>query len=71
MNELIGMDITQLSYGALFVWLLFDSNKKNKEREEKYQATIETLSTALNNNTAITEDVKEIKGMLMGGAKNE
>ena len=36
MNDIFNIDITQLSYGALFVWLLFDTNKKNEQREIKY-----------------------------------
>ena len=35
MNELLNIDLTQLSYGGLFVWLLFDTNKKNEQREKK------------------------------------
>ena len=37
MNELLSIDLSQISFGALFVWLLFDTNKKNENREQKYQ----------------------------------
>ena len=35
MNELLSIDLSQISFGALFVWLLFDTNKKNENRQFK------------------------------------
>ena len=55
MSELLSLDITQISYGALFVWLLFDTNKKNEAREKKYQDTIDNLAL----NIGVINDVKE------------
>ena len=55
MNELLSLDIAQISYGALFVWLLFDTNKKNEAREKKYQDIIDNLSV----NIGVINDVKE------------
>lgn len=72
MEELLGgMDITQLSYGALFVWLLLDTNRKNQEREEKYQQTIDTLAQKIGVVEIIKNDVDEIKEIIKGGVKNE
>lgn len=67
-NELI--DIQQMSFGALFVWLLMDTNKKNAEREAKYQSIIDNLSVNIAVIEDVKEDVKEIKNMI-GGHKNE
>lgn len=72
MEELLGgMDVTQLSYGALFVWLLLDTNRKNQEREQKYQQTIDTLAQKIGVVEIIKSDVDEIKGIIKGGVKNE
>lgn len=68
-NELI--DIQQLSFGALFVWLLMDTNKKNAEREAKYQSIIDNLSVNIAVIEDVKEDVKEIKNIVIGGNKNE
>ena len=62
-----GLDITQLSYGALFVWLLLDTNRKNNEREQKYQDTIDNLAKNIGVINTIKEDVDEIKVILRGG----
>ena len=67
-NEIF--DIQQLSFGALFVWLLLDTNKKNAEREAKYQSIIDNLSVNIAVIEDVKEDVKEIKSMI-GGHKNE
>lgn len=72
MEQLLGgMDITQLSYGALFVWLLMDTNKKNKEREDKYQATIDLLVSKVGIIEEVKNDVDEIKVIIKGGMLNE
>ena len=67
-NEIF--DIQQMSFGALFVWLLLDTNKKNAEREAKYQSIIDNLSVNIAVIEDVKEDVKEIKNMI-GGHKNE
>lgn len=68
-NEIF--DIQQLSFGALFVWLLLDTNKKNAEREAKYQSIIDNLSVNIAVIEDVKEDVKEIKNIVIGGHKNE
>ena len=67
----MGFDIAQLSYGALFVWLLFDTNKKNEAREKKYQETIDNLAQNISIIADVKEDVEEIKGIIIGGVKDE
>lgn len=64
------VDIQQLSFGALFVWLLLDTNKKNADREARYQDTIDNLATNIAVIQDVKEDVKEIKTMI-GGKINE
>lgn len=43
-NEMITYLISNVSFGALFVWLLWDTRKDGKQREEKYQETIDKLA---------------------------
>ena len=71
MNELLNLDITQISYGALFVWLLFDTNKKNEAREKKYQDIIDNLSVNIGVINDVREDVEEIKDIISRGVSNE
>ena len=65
-----GIDIQQISFGALFVWLLMDTNKKNADREAKYQQTIDNLASNIAVIEDVKEDVKEIKSII-GGKANE
>lgn len=71
MNELLNLDIAQISYAALFVWLLFDTNKKNEAREKKYQDIIDKLSVNIGVINDVKEDVEEIKDIISRGVSNE
>lgn len=71
MNELLNIDIAQISYAALFVWLLFDTNKKNEAREKKYQDIIDNLSINIGVINDVKEDVEEIKDIISRGVSNE
>lgn len=68
MNEILQYALTQGAFCALFVWLLFDTRKDNKERETKYQETIDKnqniireLATKLNVIEDVKKDVEDIK----------
>lgn len=56
--------MTNVSFGALFVWLLIDTRKDSKQREIKYQDTIEKLAEKISIVKDIKEDVEEIKQKL-------
>lgn len=71
MNELLSIDLSQISFGVLFVWLLFDTNKKNENREQKYQEIIESLSNNISLIQDVKEDVEEIKHVILGVKNNE
>lgn len=71
MNDLLSLDLTNISYGALFVWLLFDTNKKNQAREEKYQGTIDKLSDKIGKIDVVADDVEEVKTLLKEVITNE
>lgn len=64
-QELITQMIGNVSYAALFVWLLWDTRKENRERELKYQQTIETLADNLKAVEGIKEDLEEIKNKFL------
>lgn len=63
-NELITYVISNVSFGALFVWLLWDTRKDSKQREEKYQATIDKLADKISIVQDIKEDVEIIKNKI-------
>ena len=63
-NDLITYVISNISFGALFVWLLWDTRKDSKQREEKYQATIDKLADKISIVQEIKEDVEIIKNKI-------
>ena len=63
-KELITYVLSNLSFGTLFVWLLWDTRKDGREREEKYQETIDKLADKIAIVQDIKDDVEEIKGKI-------
>lgn len=63
-GEVIKYFITQGAFAVLFLWLLIDTRKDSKQREEKYQQTIDKLADKINIVEDIKEDVEEIKNKL-------
>lgn len=63
-GEVIKYFITQGAFAVLFMWLLIDTRKDSKQREEKYQLTIDKLADKINIVEDIKEDVEEIKNKL-------
>lgn len=63
-NDLITYVISNVSFGALFIWLLWDTRKDSKQREEKYQATIDKLADKISIVQEIKEDVEIIKNKI-------
>lgn len=60
-QQFIDMLATQGIFVALFVWLFWDTRKDSKQREEKYQETINKLAEQTGINKEVKEDVEEIK----------
>ena len=71
MSEFLSIDVSHISFACLFVWLLLDTNKKNEQREEKYQNIIDNLSVSINVINDVKEDVNEIKDIIIKGVKHE
>ena len=65
MNEILNMDLSNIGFASLFVWLLFYVMKNNDKRETKYQDTIDNLANSL----GVVNDIKEI--LLQKGKNNE
>lgn len=63
-GELIKYAVTQGAFAALFVWLLIDTRKDSKERETKYQNTIDKLADKFGVVEDIKQDVEEIKNKI-------
>ena len=66
MSDFLSIDVSQISFACLLVWLLLDTNKKNEQREEKYQNIIDNLSVSINVINDVKEDVNEIKDIIKG-----
>lgn len=72
-GELLKTIVSQGSWAVLFVWLLIDTRKESKIREEKLQTVINKnqeviseLAEKFNVVEDIKEDVEEIKSNLRG-----
>lgn len=63
-TEILKMVISQGIFAVLFVWLLFDSRKDSKQREERYINTIDKLTDKISIVEEIKEDVEEIKNKI-------
>lgn len=59
--ELIKMIAVNGSYAILFAWLLFNTMKKNDERELRYQKIIDNLTEKIGAIETVTSDIKTIK----------
>ncbi len=64
-SEIIKYVITQGIFCVLFVWLLMDTRKDSKEREAKYQETIDKLASSIGTIEDIKEDVEDIKEIIL------
>lgn len=60
-NELIKMVVTNGIFCSLFVWLLLDTRKDTKQRENKYQEIITSLSDKIGIIDVMKDDIKSIK----------
>ncbi|PHG59946.1 BhlA/UviB family holin-like peptide [Bacillus toyonensis] len=60
----------QGAFAALFVWMLFTTQKKNEQREEQYQKVIEKNQSVIGEQAkafgSLANDVSDIKQKMMG-----
>ena len=53
--ETILGNATEISFGFLFVWLLWSTNKRNDDREDKYQKREEKYQEIINRQSQALE----------------
>ncbi|MCX0388850.1 bacteriocin [Clostridium perfringens] len=63
-KEILTQIATQGVFAALFVWLLWDTRKESRERENKLNNLIDKLADKFNVVEDIKEDVDTIKDHL-------
>lgn len=63
-TEVIKTVLSQGAWACLFVWLLLDSRKDSKAREDRYINTIDKLTDKISIVEDIKEDVEEIKNKI-------
>ncbi len=63
-NDIISIIVSNGVFAILFVWLFCYQLKDSSKREEKYQQTIEQLTTNLQILEDMKEDISEIKEFL-------
>ncbi len=63
-KEIISIVVSNGVFAILFVWLFQYQLKDSSKREQKYQETIEKLTTSLNVLDEVKEEVSEIKEFL-------
>lgn len=59
MSELLQVSISQGIFCGLFVWLLLDTRKDTKEREIKYQETIEKNQGIIKELSGVLPEIKD------------
>lgn len=68
-EQIFNVLIKEGAFAALFVWLLFTTQKTNKEREAKYQETIDKNQSVIEEQakafSGLAKDVNEIKQILI------
>jgi hypothetical protein len=63
-KEILTQVVSQGIFASLFVWLLWDTRKESREREEKLTSLIDKLADKFNVIEDIKEDVEDIKNKL-------
>ncbi len=68
-KEILTQIATNGAFAALFVWLLWDTRKEARERENKLNSLIDKLAEKFNVVEDIKEDVDTIKDHLFNKKK--
>lgn len=63
-KEILTQIVSQGVFASLFVWLLWDTRKESREREEKLTSLIDKLADKFNVIEDIKEDIEDIKNKL-------
>ncbi|EDS79104.1 BhlA/UviB family holin-like peptide (plasmid) [Clostridium perfringens] len=60
-KEIITQIATNGAFAALFIWLLYDTRKEARERENKLNNLIDKLADKFNLVEDLKEDIEDIK----------
>lgn len=63
-KEIVSIIVSDGVFAVLFVWLFFVQIRDSSKREDKYQQTIEELTSNLQIMEDIKQDISEIKQIL-------
>ncbi|PEA80732.1 bacteriocin biosynthesis protein [Bacillus pseudomycoides] len=69
-EQIFNSMIQQGAFAALFVWMLFTTQKKNEQREAQYQKVIEKNQQVIEEQAkafgSLSKDVSDIKQKILG-----
>ncbi|WP_240527449.1 BhlA/UviB family holin-like peptide [Bacillus pseudomycoides] len=69
-EQIFNSMIQQGAFAALFVWMLFTTQKKNEQREAQYQKVIEKNQQVIEEQAkafgSLSKDVSDIKQKIQG-----
>lgn len=64
-KDILDIVISQGVFATLFIWILFDTRKENKIRENKYQDVINSLADRLGEMKDIKDGILQIRNKLL------
>ncbi|ACK98337.1 BhlA/UviB family holin-like peptide [Bacillus sp. 22475] len=69
-EQIFNSMIQQGAFAALFVWMLFTTQKKNEQREEQYQKVIEKNQQVIEEQakafSSLSKDLSDVKQKILG-----
>ncbi|ASZ67433.1 BhlA/UviB family holin-like peptide [Bacillus thuringiensis] len=69
-EQIFNSMIQQGAFAALFVWMLFTTQKKNEQREEQYQKVIEKNQQVIEEQakafSSLSKDLSDVKRKILG-----
>ncbi|RWQ71221.1 BhlA/UviB family holin-like peptide [Bacillus cereus] len=69
-EQIFNSMIQQGVFAALFVWMLFTTQKKNEQREEQYQKVIEKNQQVIEEQakafSSLSKDLSDVKRKILG-----
>ncbi|WP_144501598.1 BhlA/UviB family holin-like peptide [Bacillus thuringiensis] len=74
-EQIFNSMIQQGAFAALFVWMLFTTQKKNEQREEQYQKVIEKNQQVIEEQakafSSLSKDLSDVKQKILGNGDEE
>ena len=69
-EQILNSMIQQGAFAALFVWMLFTTQKMNEQREEQYQKVIEKNQQVIEEQakafSSLSRDLSDVKQKILG-----